>query len=248
MARTIAFIYGLVAYVIFLLTFLYAIGFMGNIIVPNSIDDGAEGPTGESLMVNLALLAVFALQHSGMARQGFKRWWTQFIPKPIERSTYVLVSSLFLLLVFWLWRPLTVVVWELGNPTAQLVLEALFWIGWLIALHSSFLIDHGDLFGFRQVRLYARGKPYSPVKFKMPDLYRYVRHPIMMGILVALWSAAVMTLGHLVFAALSTAYILVCIREEERELIELYGEAYREYRRRIPMLIPLPRGRMKDAG
>lgn len=248
LAKTIALIYGLAAYAISLTTFLYAIGFVGNIVVAKSVDDGPQEAYVESLLINLGLLFLFALQHSVMARKGCKAWWTRAIPQPVERSTGVLVSSLVLLLLYWQWRPIPTVIWEFGNPGVQTVLEILFWIGWLIALHSSFLIDHGDLFGLRHIRLYARGQPYTPVKFQMPDLYRYVRHPIMMGILIALWSTPVMTLGHLLFAIFSTAHILLSIRQEERELLELYGEAYREYRRRVPMLIPLLTVRMKDKG
>ena len=241
LGRPVALIYGLATYLISLTTFLYTVGFVGNIFVPKSIDDGPKGYYGQSLFINLGLFFLFALQHSVMARKWFKGWWTRLVPQAVERSTYVLVSSLVLLFFFWQWRPLTVVVWEVEYPAAQRILEVLFWFGWLIAIHSSFLIDHGDLFGLRQVRLYTRGQAYTPVKFQMPDLYRYVRHPIMMGILIAFWSTPVMTMGHFVFAAASTAYILLNIRHEEQELVELYGAAYREYRRRIPMLFPLPR-------
>ena len=241
MSRILAFIYGLMVYAIFLVTFFYAIGFVGNLVVFKSIDSPSEGPVVQSLLMDVALLALFAIQHSVMARQGFKRWWTTFIPKPIERSTYVLVSSLALFLLFRQWRPMTAIVWEVGNPAAQRVLEVLFWLGWLIALHSTFLIDHADLFGLKQVYLYARGREHLAPKFKMPELYKYVRHPIMMGFLIAFWATPVMTLGHLVFALATTAYIFIGICLEERDLMNRFGEAYNEYRRRVWMILPLPR-------
>jgi len=240
-ARSALLFYGFAAYGVSAVTFLYLVGFVGDLLVPKTVDSGPEASRLEVLLVDTFLLALFAGQHSMMARKGFKKWWTKIVPSAIERSTYTLVSSLFLLVLFWQWRPDLTLVWDIPNPMAQRILEALFWLGWLIAIHSTFLTDHADLFGLRQVLLFVRGRPYTPPKFKMRELYRHVRHPIMMGLLISLWATPAMTLGRLIFALGMTAYIVLGIRLEERDLVETYGEAYREYRRRVPMILPLPR-------
>lgn len=242
-ARTAAFLYGLVCYLIFLVTFLYAIGFVGNLVVPKSIDSGPAVPLIEALLINTLLLSLFAIQHSVMARQWFKRAWTKIIPQPLERSTFVLLASLVLALLFWQWRPMQAVIWDVQNPTGRIVLQALFWMGWGGVLFSTYLIDHFSLFGLRQVYLYLKGLPDEPTSFKTPALYRVVRHPLYLGFVVAFWSAPRMTLGHLFFAAVCTAYIVLAIQFEERDLMEFYGDRYRKYRTQVSMLLPLRFGK-----
>src|SRR5262245_48714100 len=236
MKRIVALAYGAARYVMFLGTFLYAIGFLGNSAVPKSIDAAAEGPLGQALLVNALLLGVFALQHSGMARPGFKRWWTRLVPHPVERSTYVLCSNLALLLLFWQWRPMGGVLWDVRQPAGQAVLYGLFAFGWLTVLVTTFLINHFDLFGLRQVWLYFRGREYTPLGFVTPGPYRWVLHPLYVGWLTAFWATPTMTAAHLVFALGTTVYILVAIAFEERDLTDAYGRAYAEYRERVPML------------
>ncbi|HEV8487962.1 MAG TPA: NnrU family protein [Blastocatellia bacterium] len=243
MARVLAFVYGLISYLVFFFAFLYAIGFVGNIFVPKSIDSGNEGPFVQALLVDAVLLGIFAIQHSVMARQGFKRWWKQFIPEPIERSTYVLLASLILILLFWQWRPILSVVWNVNNPIGSLVLTLLFWAGWLLVLLSTFVINHFDLFGLRQVYLYLKGLPYTNLVFKKRLFYKFVRHPLLLGFMIAFWATPRMTLGHLVFAVATTAYMLIAIQLEERDMTEIHGDAYREYQREVSMLIPLPKSK-----
>lgn len=243
--RAFAFAYGILCYAIFLGTFLYAIGFVGNFAVPKTIASGAAGPFWPSLFVNLGLLGLFALQHSVMARPGFKRWWTRFVPEPIERSTYVLFASLALILLFWLWRPLPAPVWTIENETARFAVWAVFGLGWATVLVSTFMISHAHLFGLRQVGQNLRGDDVSGPEFQTPGLYRHVRHPIMLGFLVAFWATPVMTVGHLVFAGATTGYILIALQFEERDLLATFGEQYERYRARVPMLVPRPGGTLE---
>lgn len=241
--RIATFLYGLICYLIFLVTFLYAIGFVGNLVVPKSIDSGPAVPLVEALLINTLLLSLFAIQHSVMARQWFKRAWTRIIPPPIERSTYVLLASLVLLLLFWQWRPIPDVIWDVQNPTGRIVLQGLFWMGWGGVLFSTYLIDHFSLFGLRQVYLNLKSLPEEPTSFKTPALYKVVRHPLYLGFIIAFWSTPRMTLGHLFFAAVCTAYIVVAIQFEERDLIAFYGDHYRKYRTQVSMLLPVRFGK-----
>ncbi len=239
--RILFFAYGSLSYLIFLGTFLYAICFIGNFGVPRTLDGAARGSVAVALAIDVGLLTLFAVQHSVMARKWFKDWWTRIVPKPLERSTYVLFSSLALILLFWQWRPLGGVVWSVEDRLGRLILLGLFAFGWGLVLVSTFLINHFDLFGLRQVWLYLRGRPYTTLNFGTPGPYRIVRHPLYVGWLFAFWMTPTMTLAHLLFSIATTAYILLAIQFEERDLAREHGESYEAYRRSVPMLIPFTR-------
>jgi methanethiol S-methyltransferase len=241
MGRISAFLYGLVAYLLFFFTFLYAIGFVTGVAVPKTIDSGPVVPIGEALIVNILLMTLFALQHSVMARKPFKQWLTQYVPAAIERSTYVLLASLALVLLFWQWRPIPDVVWEITSPQIATNITAISFFGFALVLLSSFLINHFELFGLHQVAINAAGRTMPEPRFKTPVLYKVVRHPIYLGFIIAFWAAPVMTVGHLLFAAVTTAYIFVGIYLEERDLVQLFGEQYKRYRAQVGMLVPFRR-------
>lgn len=239
--RILAFLYGIVAYLIFLGSFLYAIGFVGDFWVPKTIDSGGETAAfWPALLINLSLLLLFAVQHSGMARPGFKRWWTKIIPRPIERSTYVLLASAVLILLMWQWRPLPSTIWSVENETARALIWGLFGFGWFIVLASTYMISHFHLFGLQQVHQHLRRLNLSGPKFQTPGFYAYVRHPLMTGFFIAFWATPHMTLGHLVFSLATTGYILLALQLEERDLISHFGDKYRRYREQVPMFFPRP--------
>jgi methanethiol S-methyltransferase len=242
MKRLAVFIYGVAAYALFLGVFLYAVGFIGNILVPKSMDSTPQVPFLQALLVNVALLGVFGLQHSVMARPAFKRWLTRWLSPAIERSTYVLFTNLALIFLFWGWQPMGGTVWEVQDPLGRTALYGLFAFGWLLVLVTTFLINHFDLFGLRQVWLYLRGRDYTPLRFVTPGPYRLVRHPLYVGWFFAFWATPTMTAAHLVFAIVTTIYILVAIRFEERDLLDAHGADYANYRARVPMLVPRLRG------
>jgi methanethiol S-methyltransferase len=241
MKRLLTIGYGGAAYVLFLAAFLYLIGFVSNLVVPRSIDHGLPSPIGQAVLVNALLVGAFGVQHSVMARPAFKRWWTRVVPSSIERSTYVVLSSAVLVLLYWQWRTMPAVIWDVRQPAGRLALWALFWLGWAIALAATFMVSHFDLFGLRQVYLAWRGKPYTHIGFHARLLYRLVRHPLMLGFLIAFWAAPTLTAGHLLFSVAMTGYILIATQLEEHDLVAALGDEYRDYRREVPRLVPLRR-------
>lgn len=235
------FLYGVLVYLLSFLTLLYTIAFTGNLPVPKAIDTSASAPSLAAFAIDVLLIGLFALQHSVMARPAFKRAWTRLVPHAVERSTYVLLASAALLLLYWQWRPIGGVIWSAANPTAVLVLQGIFWAGWGLVLLSTFLINHFELFGLQQVYAHLRDKRLPPPEFKTPSLYRWVRHPLYLGLLLAFWATPTMTLGHLLFAVTNTGYILIGLLLEERDLLGVFGGQYRRYQEQVSMLVPLPR-------
>ncbi len=247
LGRITIFLYGVFCYLVFFATFLYAIAFLGDFGIPKSIDSGTQGSLGQALAVDALLLGLFAVQHSLMARPWFKRAWTRIVPVAAERSTYVLFASVAMILLFWKWQPMGGLIWQLDTEVGRLVAYGIYAFGWALLLLATFLIDHFDLFGLRQVYLYLRGRPYTGLQFRTPLLYRYVRHPIYVGWLCIFWATPQMTVAHLIFAVATTAYILIAISWEERDLLSAHGETYRRYRDQVPKLIPISFGK-KSAG
>jgi methanethiol S-methyltransferase len=238
MGRFIALLYGLICYAVFVVTTFYAVGFVSGVAVPKTIDTGTIMPMAEASIIDLLLICVFAVQHSVMARKQFKQWWTQFVPAAIERSTYVLFSSLALAFLFWQWRPMPARLWQIADPRIAMAVTGLSVFGWMIARSSSFLLNHFEMFGLHQVANNLTGRQAPPQRFRAPVFYKLVRHPIYLGFIIAFWVAPTMTVGHLLFAAATTAYILVGIFLEERDLVDLFGNKYRRYRNRVSMLAP----------
>jgi protein-S-isoprenylcysteine O-methyltransferase Ste14 len=237
-ARITAFLYGFVAYLVFFGIFLYAIGFVSGLVVPKTIDTGTVVPITQAVIVNILLMSLFALQHSVMARRQFKEWWTKYVPKSVERSTYVLFASLTLILLVWQWRPIPTVLWKIDDPQIAVAISGLSLVGWLIVLTSTFLINHFELFGLHQIANNLVGRPMPVPRFRTPLYYKFVRHPIYLGFIIAFWAAPTMSIGHLLFAAVTTAYIVVGAMLEERDLVDVFGDDYRRYKDRVSMLIP----------
>ncbi len=238
MSKALVALYGLISYVVFLLSFLYAIGFVGNLPVPKSIDSGEIGPLLPSLAINVLLLGLFAVQHSVMARPAFKAWFTKLISPAIERTTYVMISSLLLFTLYWFWQPIPNVIWNVEPSIGRTVLIAIFWLGWLTVLLSTFMINHFDLFGLRQVYINFKDQDYSHLDFRIVGLYKLCRHPIMLGFIIAFWATPTMTTGHLLFAAATTGYVFIALQFEERDLVDFFGDVYRDYQKKVPLLFP----------
>jgi methanethiol S-methyltransferase len=238
MSRVLVTLYGVVSYIIFLLSFLYAIGFVGNLLVPKSIDSGEVSAIVPSLIINVVLLGLFAIPHSVMARPAFKTWFTRYIPAVIERSTYVLISSLLLFLLYGLWQPMPGVIWDVKSSIGSMILTGLFWFGWLVVLLSTFMTNHFDLFGLRQVYINFKGQEYSNLEFRIVGLYKLCRHPLMLGFIIAFWATPTMTTGHLLFAVATTGYIFIALQFEERDLISFFGDTYKNYQQKVPMVFP----------
>jgi protein-S-isoprenylcysteine O-methyltransferase Ste14 len=245
MGRIAAFIYGAATYLLMFVTFLYLFAFLANMWVPKGVDDGVAAPFVLALLINIGLIVLFGVQHSVMARPGFKKWWTRIVPTSIERSTYVLISTLLFILLFWAWQPMTAVIWDVEAPWAQAAVWSVFALGIILLFASTFVINHFDLFGLRQIWLNLTEKPYTYLKFKVTFFYKFVRHPLYVGWLMIFWATPQMTVGHLLLAIGMSAYILIAIRYEERDLVKFHGETYREYQRTVPMLIPSP-GKVHD--
>ncbi len=246
MNRYLAVVYGTFSYTLFLVVFLYLIGFVGGLFVPRSVDNAGTAPVGWAVLIDVALVTLFAVQHSVMARPAFKKWWTRVVPEPIERSTYVLIASLVLVVLYWQWRELPTVIWDVTWQPARLGLWTLFWLGWAIVLASTFMINHFELFGLKQVFAAWRARPAAETGFRTMLFYRVVRHPLMLGFIIAFWATPTMSAGHLLFAATMTGYILLALQIEEHDLMSALGTHYAEYRKRVPMLIPGLRKRDTD--
>lgn len=246
MKRAFVLLYGVISYILFLVAFLYAIGFTGNLLVPKSIDSGISGPMGTAIIINMLILGLFAVQHSIMARPWFKKAWTKIIPESAERSTFVLLTSLILLLLFWQWRPAHAIVWNIENTTGAMIMNVLFYLGWFIVLTSTFVIDHFELFGLKQVLRFFFKKEFTPPPFTTRLYYKHIRHPIMFGFIVAFWATPTMTMGHMLFTLATTGYILIGIMFEEKDLNKVLGERYKQYSNEVPMLIPFSKKKKKS--